>query len=141
MIDFHNHILPNVDDGPRLIEESIDMLKYASEQGITDIINTVHYQHPKMHDKNVDYEYLKNKVELLQKASDDKNLNIKIHLSAEVFYLPNLLEVSKNPLTIIGNKYMLIEFTSNIYPTGYEDEFYKWCISSGLSNRELSSKS
>ena len=125
MIDFHNHILPDVDDGPKFIEESIDMLKYASKQGITDIVNTVHFQHPKMDNKNVDYKYLKNKVNLLQKKSDDEKLNIKIHLSAEVFYLPNLLDVSKNPLTIVGNKYMLIEFASNIYPSGYEDEFYK----------------
>ena len=47
MIDFHNHVLPNVDDGPKTIEESIEMLKLASNQGITDVVNTVHFQHPK----------------------------------------------------------------------------------------------
>jgi len=129
MIDFHNHILPDVDDGPKLLEESVDMLRYASKQGITDVVNTVHFQHPKMDNKNVDYQYLKNKVQLLQKKINDEKIDIKIHLSAEVFYLPNLLDVSKNPLTIIGNKYMLIEFKSNIYPTGYEDEFYNLQLS------------
>ena len=29
MIDFHNHVLPNVDDGPKSTEESISMIKYA----------------------------------------------------------------------------------------------------------------
>ena len=29
MIDFHNHIIPNLDDGPKTIEESIEMLKLA----------------------------------------------------------------------------------------------------------------
>ena len=52
MIDFHNHVLPNVDDGPKTIEESIEMLKFASNQGITDVVNTVHFQHPKMDGKN-----------------------------------------------------------------------------------------
>ena len=55
MIDFHNHVLPNVDDGPKTIEESIEMLKLASNQGITDVVNTVHFQHPKMDNKNRDY--------------------------------------------------------------------------------------
>ena len=126
MIDFHNHILPNVDDGPKTLEESIDMLKYANSQGITEVVQTVHFQHPKMDNKNVEFNYLTKEVNKLQKIIDEKNINIKIHLSAEVFYMPNLLSIYSNPLTTFGNgKYMLIEFTNNIYPTGYEEEFYK----------------
>ena len=48
MIDFHNHILPNMDDGSSSLEMSLDMLENASKQGITDVVNTVHYQHPKV---------------------------------------------------------------------------------------------
>ena len=126
MIDFHNHVLVNVDDGPKSLDESIDMLKTAAKQGITDIINTVHFQHPKMQNKNVEYEYLKSKVSELQLILDREKIKIIIHLSAEVFYLPNLLEISTNPLTTIGNgKYMLIEFKTNIFPTDFENEFYE----------------
>jgi len=126
MIDFHNHVLPGVDDGPQDIEESIKMLKFASDQGITDIIQTVHFQHPKMINKNVDYSYLKSKIQELQNKINDNNMNIKMHLAAEVFYLPNLTEIIDNPLVTIANrKYMLIEFASSIYPNGYEQEFYK----------------
>ena len=126
MIDFHNHVLVNVDDGPKSLDESIDMLKTAAKQGITDIINTVHFQHPKMQNKNVEYEYLKSKVNELQVIIDKENIKITIHLSAEVFYLPNLLEISTNPLTTIGNgKYMLIEFKTNIFPTDFENQFYE----------------
>ena len=91
MIDFHNHVLPNVDDGPKTIEESIEMLKLASNQGITDVVNTVHFQHPKMENKNVDYNYLLEKVENLKLKLKQENININLHLSAEVFYLPNLV--------------------------------------------------
>ena len=126
MIDFHNHILPDVDDGPKSIEESMDMLRFANEQGITQVIQTVHFQHPKMEGKNVDYSYLMSKIDEVQYQIDKENLNIKMHLSAEVFYLPNLIEISDNPLlTIGGGKYMLIEFKTNIYPTGYEEEFFR----------------
>ena len=48
MIDFHNHVLPGVDDGPKTMDESLDMLRHAHKQGITEIVNTVHFQHPKM---------------------------------------------------------------------------------------------
>mgnify|MGYP001272550765 FL=1 len=66
MIDFHNHVLPNVDDGPKTIEESMSMLRYASNQGITDIVQTVHFQHPKMEGRNVDFNYLKNQIKILR---------------------------------------------------------------------------
>ena len=110
MIDLHNHVLPNVDDGPKTVEESVKMLRVANLQGITEIVQTVHFQHPKMYNKNVDYSYLKSKVDSLQTLINQEKLNIKIHLSAEVFYLPGLLEIIDNPLVTIGDKkYMLIE--------------------------------
>ena len=126
MIDFHNHVLSDVDDGPKIIEESMSMLRKASNQGITDIVQTVHFQHPKMDNKNVDYNYLNSRIKELQYLIDKENLNIKMHLAAEVFYLPNLVDISKNPLVTCGNgKYMLIEFATNIFPSGYQNEFFK----------------
>ena len=62
MIDFHNHFLPGVDDGAKTFQESIEMLKFASKQGITEVVQTIHYQHPKMEGKNVDYKYLTKKI-------------------------------------------------------------------------------
>ena len=125
MIDFHNHILPAVDDGSKTMQESISMLRVASLQGIREVVQTVHFQHPKMDGKNVDYAYLLDEMKKLQSEIDKERLNIKLHLSAEVFYLPNLTEILNNPLVTIGNgKFMLIEFKSNIFPYGYEEEFY-----------------
>ena len=43
MIDFHSHILPNIDDGSRNIEESIKLIKEAQQVGFTGIISTSHY--------------------------------------------------------------------------------------------------
>ena len=94
MIDIHNHILPNVDDGAKTIKESVSMLKTAIDQGITDVVSTVHYQHPKMENMNTDYEYLQKKVELLQ---NEIGFNIKIHLSSEV-YFAKFKEVKKEKI-------------------------------------------
>ena len=125
MIDFHNHLLYDVDDGPKTIDESIEMCICAHKQGITEIVQTVHFQHPKMEGKNVNYDFLMKRLNDVQAEIDKRRLNIKLHLTAEVFYLPNLLNICKNPLLTIGNnKYMLIEFSSNIFPEGYENQFF-----------------
>lgn len=47
MIDIHNHILPNIDDGPTNETEMMDLLKQATTQGVTEIIVTSHHLHPR----------------------------------------------------------------------------------------------
>ena len=43
MIDFHSHIIPNIDDGSRSIEETFNLLKEAKEAGFEGIVLTSHY--------------------------------------------------------------------------------------------------
>lgn len=43
MIDFHSHILPEMDDGSRSIEESISMLDSLKRQGIDKVVATPHF--------------------------------------------------------------------------------------------------
>ena len=43
MIDFHTHILPNIDDGAKNIEETLLLVKEAEEVGFEAIISTSHY--------------------------------------------------------------------------------------------------
>ena len=130
MIDFHNHILPGVDDGAKTMKESIEMLKYAQSQGITDVVNTVHFQHPKMEDKNTDFEYILSvKNDLIQQL-DKNQIKINIHLGAEVFFNFNLLEILDNPLvTFCNGKYMLIEFQTHQFPKGFDSHLYDLAIS------------
>ena len=42
-IDLHCHLLPALDDGPQLIEETLDMLRIAQTEGVTHIVATPHY--------------------------------------------------------------------------------------------------
>ena len=43
-IDIHSHILPFMDDGARDEKMSLEMLKIAQQEGISDIIVTPHYR-------------------------------------------------------------------------------------------------
>ena len=43
MIDFHSHIIPEIDDGARELKESLEMLEEASSAGFDGVISTSHY--------------------------------------------------------------------------------------------------
>ena len=125
MIDFHNHILPNIDDGSKSLDISIDMIKKAQEQGITDIVNTVHFQHPKVEGENINLDRMEKVRDVLLNEMLKNNLSINIHLGAEVFYLPNLLSIADNPLTTFGSgKYMLIEFHPTNIPESHKTQLF-----------------
>ena len=47
MIDIHNHILVNMDDGPKTKQAMIQLLNQAKKEGITGIIATPHHLNPK----------------------------------------------------------------------------------------------
>ena len=43
MIDIHSHILPGIDDGAKTLEDSMEMIREAVNEGITDLFATSHY--------------------------------------------------------------------------------------------------
>ena len=43
MIDFHSHIIPNIDDGSTSMKDTINMINEARQAGFTEIISTSHY--------------------------------------------------------------------------------------------------
>ena len=125
MIDFHNHILPTVDDGASSLDISISMLQHAQKQGITDVVNTVHFQHPKMEGKKMSFKFIKGQIDELNDILKNNNIKINIHIGSEVFFLPNLLDLIDNPLSTIGNgKYMLIEFNPFNIPDIHKQIFF-----------------
>ncbi len=43
VIDFHTHILPEIDDGSSSVEKSLKMLQISAEQGVETIVATPHF--------------------------------------------------------------------------------------------------
>ena len=104
MIDIHNHILPNVDDGSKSLDMSIKMMKHAFKQGITEVVNTTHFQHPLFIDIDHSIERIESIKTVLQKQLYDNDIFIKIHLGYEVYYFfENLLKIINQPLVTMGN--------------------------------------
>ena len=130
MIDFHNHILPGIDDGSKDLDMSIRMLRHAHDQGITDIVNTVHYQHPKVEGEDMSFQRISDEINSLQEIIDSAGIPVKIHIGAEVFYLPNLLKIKEDPITTFNNSnFMLIEFQVYQLPESQKAELYNLKLS------------
>lgn len=108
-VDIHSHILPDVDDGSESLEESIDMLKIAYDEGIHHIIATPHYR---IGLSNPSPEELQNKLKAVQDAARNMDENFQIDLGNELYYSQDLIEHLEKgqALTLAGTKYVLIEF-------------------------------
>lgn len=104
MIDFHSHILPEIDDGSKSYEESLKMLKEAQNIGFDTIISTSHYaincfEVPEYKRK-----------ELIEDLNLEENIP-NIILGSEIFLTYNIIDLLKDfkASTINGTKYVLIE--------------------------------
>ncbi len=108
MIDFHTHILPNVDDGSKDMETSLAMIKKEIADGVDTIVLTPHIKYS-------DKRFLKKKD--IDKFFDEfyskvSFFNITLLLGSEIYYTENLLEklIQGEIKTLNDSNYILIEF-------------------------------
>lgn len=85
MIDIHTHILPYVDDGSSNINQSIELIKYEINEGVTDVFVTPHYFMFRGYIST--YENNKKIFNNLIQEVKKQNLNINLHLGNEIFIL------------------------------------------------------
>ena len=124
MIDIHSHIVFDVDDGPKSIEESKKLLREAYTQGVRTIVSTSHrrkgmFETP---EEKIATNFLKVR-EMAKEVADD----LTIAYGAEIYYTPDVVEKLEKKLipTLNDSRYALIEFSMN---TPYRD------MHKGLSN-------
>mgnify|MGYP000944714164 CR=1 FL=1 len=124
MIDIHSHIVFDVDDGPKSIEDSKALLREAYNQGVRMIVSTSHrrkgmFETP---EEKIATNFLKVR-EIAKEVADD----LAIAYGAEIYYTPDVLEKLENKRipTLNDSRYALIEFSMN---TPYRD------IHRGLNN-------
>lgn len=109
MIDIHSHILNEIDDGARSMEESIAIIKKLEAIGFTHVVATPHYI--------TGSRYISNNVEKKQKlgklelALKRENVPIHLYLGNEIFMDVEIISLLKhNEITSInGSRYLLIE--------------------------------
>ena len=110
MVDFHSHILPEIDDGAQSVEESLEMLRMLKAQGVNTVCLTPHYL---AMDESPD-EFLvrrKEAFEKLQEAIGDRHDDYpSLKLGAEVYYYPGICKMEQlKELTLEGTDLLLLE--------------------------------
>lgn len=112
MIDIHTHLLYDVDDGSDQIQESIELLKKATENNITDIILTPHYiKNTKF---SVNNKEKQKKLTELKKELKKREIKINLYLGNEIYIHENIMEtLHDEAMTLNNSRYILIELPKN----------------------------
>ena len=113
MIDLHCHILYGIDDGSKTIYESIELIKKAYSNGVTDISFSPHYILGSSY--NANNKKKKNILKEIQKEIEKQNIKVNLYYGNEVFVENNMLELlEKSEISTINNsKYLLFELPMN----------------------------
>ncbi len=108
MIDIHSHLLYRVDDGPLSLEESLVLMKQATENGVTDIIVTPH-SWAFAGEKNMDW--LQDRFARFQEET--RAIPIQLYLGMEHAvenYRRFVRRIDKEGiLTLANSRYVLVE--------------------------------
>jgi protein-tyrosine phosphatase len=122
MIDIHSHILPDLDDGARTLEEAVEMARIAVNDGITHMIATPHAFNGLS--SNPSPEEISTRVKVLQEAI---GRDLEILPGNEVHFIHDITgKLETQQITPLNHRnYMLIEFPTMQVPPGAGQLFRK----------------
>jgi tyrosine-protein phosphatase YwqE len=109
-VDMHSHLLPNLDDGLEVMEQTIAFAKELQELGYKKLICTPHIL-PDVHDNSP--ETILPRLEEVRKAFKENNVDIAIEAAAEYMVGPEFHDtiLRGDKLLTFGNNYILIEMS------------------------------
>lgn len=103
MIDYHCHILPQVDDGPDRLSESLTLLRRSFRQGVEVMVATSHFyaneDYPAHFIERRNAAFLKLREAMLQ----DTEIYPLIVLGAEVLFFPGISQAEDIERLVIGS--------------------------------------
>ena len=124
MIDIHTHILPNIDDGSRSIEETFNLIKEAKNVGFDAIVTTSHYMEGYYETNVPEREVWLNAIcENMQV----KNIDMMLYLGNEIYMSENIIKLleERKASTINDTSYVLFELPLNVEPFNLYDVIYE----------------
>ena len=121
MIDLHCHLLPNIDDGPKSWEESIEMVSIARQDGIKGTVTTPHWIQGT--NWQPDSEIVKEMVKELNIKLEGEGIDFKVYSGMEIGITTNIVDLvsSGEILTLAEGNYLLLETPHFSLPFGMEE--------------------
>ena len=109
MIDMHNHILPNVDDGSRSLEESIKLLEALHKASFHTVFMTPHVS-SKRH-VNLDKSFLEKQYQTLLTKVNERKLDVKLYLGSEFDAHHKTHHELQHGYTLAGTNVVLLDLS------------------------------
>lgn len=124
MIDIHSHILPNIDDGSRSIEETFNLIKEAKSVGFDAIVSTSHYMEG-YYETNVPEREVW--IKAIKENLETKNIDISLFIGNEIYMSENIIKLleDRKASTINDTSYVLFELPLNAEPLNLYDTIYE----------------
>lgn len=121
MIDIHTHILPDLDDGPDKIEESVAIAEAALTAGTHTIVATPHVLNGLDMNRSMQIAADFNRFKKLLRRELPE---LSLLLGSEIYFRPHLAELAHLEVATIGGAghYMLVEFSLGEIPKGFDKE-------------------
>lgn len=112
MIDIHTHVIFGVDDGPQTIQDSVDLIQKAYEQGVRVIVATTHHRKDLF---AIDEDELVERFKQLYEIVRDKWPDLTLLFGRECYCSSRLVEQLPNKNWCLNKtNYILLEFSSKI---------------------------
>ena len=123
MIDFHSHIVYDVDDGAESIEDSVQILKLAENAGFKSIILTPHYMENYY---EVQKDEIEQRIEVIKEKCKEENINISLYQANEIYITNHMTELLQEGIasSINNSKYVLFELSMNEEPANLLEVIY-----------------
>ncbi|MBQ9514345.1 MAG: hypothetical protein IJR66_05185 [Clostridia bacterium] len=123
IVDFHSHVLPNMDDGSTSTSESIQMLKEMKGQGVDKVIFSSHF-YPSSEPMDYFLERREKRFDELKNCINNNSIP-EIYLGSEVAYFKGISKVENlKDLCIEGTNYILIEMPFMVWKSFVIEELY-----------------
>lgn len=128
--DLHSHLIPNIDDGTKSLDSSIDIIRQFKALGFKKIITTPHIMsHRFFNTKETIYEG----YELLKDELIKQEIDVEIEVASEYYYDEHFIElIDKKELMTFGANYILFELSYTVKPFMLEQTVSK-LISAGYN--------
>ena len=124
-LDFHNHVIPNVDDGAASLDASLAAIKAMHGQGIGHIIASPHLRASLVRNRTKWEQYagrIENSWKSLQAAATSSP--VSLYRGFEILLDEPAIDLSNPLLRLAGSSFVLVEFPFEFIPPYNADAIF-----------------
>lgn len=124
-VDIHSHILPELDDGAKGIEDTIAMLKMTVEENVEHLIATPHLRVGYTHYDNDKYDAT---FKQITDYIAENGIPLKLYQGQELFFdYSNLKDIkAKEAYTLADSRYILFELPTYVQMESLYEYLYEF---------------